>query len=99
MSETTGYRLGPDIHGGQELRDRQGRIVNDAYVQRAVDEALQRVRGPGRPSLSEDGESPLLRLRISRELDDAVRRAAEQAGASRSAWVRQVLVEATHRAG
>lgn len=49
MSETTGYRLGPDIHGEQELRDRQGRAVDDAYVQRAVDEALQRVRGPGVP--------------------------------------------------
>ena len=61
--------------------------------------ALTRVRGRGRPSLSKSGESPLLRVRISRELDEAVRKAADDAGASRSQWVRRVLDEATHRAG
>jgi len=64
----------------------------------ALCEALARVRGPGRPSLSESGESPLLRVRISRDLDEAVRQAAHAAGASRSEWVRKVLDEATLRA-
>lgn len=97
MSEASTYRLGADIGDQEDLHDRQGRRIDDAYVHEAVSEALTRVRGRGRPSLSESGESPLLRVRISRDLDDAVRRAADAAGASRAEWVRQVLDEATHR--
>ena len=98
MSERQRYRLGPDIPEDEELRDGQGRLVDDTYVQAAVDDALDTVRRRGRPSLSHHGESPLLRVRLSRELDDAIRKAAEQAGASRSDWVRRVLDEAVHRA-
>ncbi len=98
MSEVRIYRLGGDIGDDEDLRDRQGRRVDDAYVREAVSEALTQVRGRGRPSLSQSGESPLLRVRISRDLDAAVRKAADAAGASRSEWVRQVLDEATHRA-
>ena len=97
MSEREHYRLGPDIPDGEELRDSQGRLVDDTYVEAAVQDALDTVRRRGRPSLSDEGESPLLRVRLSRELDEAIRRAAEQAGASRSEWVRQVLNEAVHR--
>ena len=61
------------------------------------DEVLRDSRG--RPSLSESGESPLLQVRLSRELDDAVRKAAQEAGVSRSDWVRQVLDEASRKAG
>jgi len=99
MSKADTFRLGADIGHDEDLRDSQGRRVDDAYVQQAVSEALTRVRVRGRPSLSESGESPLLRVRISRDLDEAVRRAAEDAGASRSEWVRKVLDEATRRAG
>ena len=95
MSKAGRYRLIPEA---EVLRDSQGRVVDEAYVHGAVAEALTRVRGRGRPSLSESGESPLLRVRISRDLDEAVRRAADDAGASRSEWVRKVLDEATHRA-
>lgn len=98
MSERERYRLGPDVPEAEELRDSQGRLVDDAYVEAAVEDALETVRRRGRPSLSEQGQSPLLRVRLSRELDDAVSRAAEQAGASRSEWVRRVLDEAVHRA-
>jgi predicted HicB family RNase H-like nuclease len=98
MGEARTYRLGADIGDDEDLHDSQGRRVDDAYVRAAVSEALTQVRGRGRPSLSESGESPLLRVRISRDLDEAVRRAADAAGASRSEWVRQVLDEATHRA-
>jgi hypothetical protein len=99
MNKADTYRLGRDVPEDQELRDRQGRLVDDGYVEVAVAEALGQVRGRGRPSLSEAGESPLLRVRISRELDQAVRKAAEDSGASRSEWVRKVLDEAAHRAG
>jgi hypothetical protein len=99
MSTAGRYRLGPDIPEDEDLRDRQGRRVDDAYVDTAVAEALTHVRRCGRPSLSEGGESPLLRVRISRELDAAVRKAADESGASRSEWVRKVLEEATLRTG
>lgn len=99
MVERRKYSLGPDVPESETLRDSAGRLVDDAYVDAAVADALTRVRGRGRPSLSESGESPLLRVRLSRELDDAVRRAAARAGESRSDWVRHVLDEAVRRAG
>jgi hypothetical protein len=39
-----------------------------------VQDAITKARGRGRPSLSESGESPLLRVRIAPELDEAVTR-------------------------
>ena len=99
MSTRTKYTPGPDVPESEPLRDGAGRIIDDAYVDAAVDEAIHQVRGRGRPSLSEAGESPLLRVRISRELDASVRRAAEAAGTSRSQWVRLALEKATRRAG
>lgn len=76
------------------LRDSQGRVVDDEYVDRAVEGALAYARGRGRPSLSESGESPLLRVRVSRDLDAAVRAAAERSGESISDWVRHTLERA-----
>ena len=98
MRKPTEYRLGPDVAQDEELRDSLGRLVDDAYVESAVVDAIAQVRGRGRPSLSDSGESPLLRVRLSHELDDAVRRAAAQSGTSRSEWVRQVLDHAANRA-
>jgi len=99
MSKHTTYNLGPDVPDTQTLRDSAGRVIDDAYVDAAVEDAIRQVRGRGRPSLSEAGESPLLRVRISRELDKAVRKAAKDAGASRSEWVRQALDKAARRTG
>ena len=98
MSEPSTCRLGADVGGQEDLRDRQGRRVDDDGHE-AVSEAPTLVRVRGRPSLSRSGESPLLRVRIGRDMDEAVRRAADAAGASRSDGVRQVLDEAIHRAG
>jgi predicted HicB family RNase H-like nuclease len=81
------------------LRDSAGQVIDDAYVEAAVEDAVRHVRGRGRPSLSRTGESPLLRVSISRELDEAVRKAADEAGGSRSAWVRKALEAATRHAG
>jgi predicted HicB family RNase H-like nuclease len=99
MAKRERYSLGPDVPETETLRDSAGRAVDDAYVDAAVEDAIARVRGRGRPSLSESGESPLLRVRLSRELDQAVRQAAAQAGESRSDWVRHVLDEAVRQAG
>jgi len=94
MSGRNRYIVGPDIPADEELRDSFGRVVDDAYVAAAVDTALNHARGRGRPSLSRGGESPLLRVRLPVELDEAVRRAAQEAGVSRADWVRRVLEEA-----
>lgn len=92
MAKKTRYVQGSDLADGEVVRDSKGRVIDDAYAEGAVEDALRRVRG--RPSLSESGESPLLRVRLSRDLDDAVRHAAERAGKSRAEWVRQVLAQA-----
>ena len=86
MSRASTYRLGADVPDTEILRDRQGRVVDEAYVHGAVTEALTQPRGRGRPSPSQSGESPLLLVRISRDLDEAVCKAAHEAGASRSEW-------------
>ena len=99
MTKQTSYTLGPDVPVDEELRDSQGRLIDERYVDEAVDDALDKVRGRGRPSLSHTGESPLLRVRVSRELDAAVRRAAEEAGITRSEWVRHTLEEASRKTG
>ena len=99
MTKKTTYVAGPDVPAGETLRDSKGRVIDQAYVDRAVKEAISQVRGRGRPSLSDSGESPLLRVRISRGLDDAVRAAATRAGTSRAEWVRHVLDDAARRTG
>ena len=76
------------------LRDSRGRVVDDDYVDRAVEDAIEYVRGRGRPSLSQSGESPLLRVRVSRDLDAAVRAAAVASGETVSDWVRSALENA-----
>jgi predicted HicB family RNase H-like nuclease len=97
MTDQAHYVLGPDV-ADDELRDRQGRLIDDDYADQATEDALQRVKGRGRPSLSHSGESPLLRVRLPEELNDAVSEAAREAGTSRSEWVRQALAEATREA-
>jgi len=99
MAKRTTYRLGADVPGGQKVRDHRGRVVDDAYVENAVEDAINKVRTRGRPSLSQTGESPLLRVRLPRDLDDAVRKAAAKSGTSRAEWVRQVLEKASRKAG
>lgn len=99
MAKDVTYRLGPDVPDDEELRDGRGRVIDEEYVDAAVEEAIEQVRGRGRPSLSAAGESPLLRVRLPRELDEAVSEAARRAGESRSEWVRHVLDEAAHRSG
>jgi predicted HicB family RNase H-like nuclease len=98
MPKRITYIPGSDIPRTPALRDRAGRVVDDAYVHDAVEDAIRQVRGRGRPSLSKTGESPLLRVRVSPELDEAVRRAAEAAGTTRPDWIRQVLSDATRHA-
>jgi hypothetical protein len=98
MAKQPAYSPGPDIPDDQIVRDRQGCVVDDAYAEAAADEAITAVRGRGRPSLSQTGESPLLRVRLSRELDDDITRAARQAGTTRADWIRRALAQAARKA-
>lgn len=97
MTQRTNYKQGPDVGDNEVLRDRQGRVIDDRYVAGAVSDALHKARG--RPSLSQHGESPLLRVRLSHELNDAVTRAADQSGKTRAEWVREALTEAAEGSG
>ena len=56
------------------------------------------IRGRGRPFLSRAGELTLLRVRLSREFDDAVTRAAPVSGTMRAGWVRRALTQAARKA-
>lgn len=98
MTKQPHYVLGPNVADDEELRDRQGHSIDEDYADRAAQDAPQRVKGRGRPSLSHAGESPLLRVRLPEELDDAVSEAAHEAGTSRSEWVRHILAGATRKA-
>lgn len=98
MAKHTTYKPGADVADTDVLHDSHGRVVDDGYIDAAVADALQKARSRGRPSLSPSGESPLLRVRLPRDLDAAVRKAAEAAGASRADWVRQVLADASRNA-
>lgn len=99
MSSKPRRRLSATVSRNEVLRDGRGRVVDDAYVAGAVEDAIAYVRGRGRPSLSETGESPLLRVRVSRDLDTAVREAARTSGETVSEWVRRTLERATHTTG
>lgn len=99
MTKRTNYVAGPDVPDTETLHDSKGRVIDQAYVDHAVEDAIAQVRGRGRPSLSDSGESPLLRVRISRDLDDAVREAAARAGTSRAEWVRHILDDAARKTG
>ncbi len=91
MAKRTTYRLGPDIAEGEALRDSKGRLIDDRYAEEAAADALRQARARGRPSLSQAGVSPMLRVRLPADLDRAVRHAAERVGKSRAEWVRDVL--------
>lgn len=99
MTSRTRYVLGPDVADDEVLHDSQGRIVNDEYVARAVEDTHRRMDQRGRPSLSASGESPMLRVRLPRDLAEAVDRAAASARQSRSEWVRHALAETVRKAG
>jgi hypothetical protein len=97
MSGKSRRKRSATVGRNEVVRDSRGRVIDDAYVEGAVESAVEYVRGRGRPSLSASGESPLLRVRVSRDLDVAVRSAAQEAGESVADWVRRTLASAASR--
>jgi predicted HicB family RNase H-like nuclease len=98
MTTRPRYQRSAIVGSREVLRDSRGRVIDDVYVERAAEDALRQVRGRGRPSLSSAGESPVLRVRVSRDLDAAVRQAAQRSGESVAQWVRHTLERASRRA-
>ena len=40
MTKKTKYVAGPDVPAGETLRDSQGRVIDQGYVDRAVEDAI-----------------------------------------------------------
>jgi hypothetical protein len=95
MSKQVRYVDAGDIPDDEPIYDSQGRLVDDAYVEQAVEEAREYARRVGRPSLSESGESPVLHIRVPHGLERAIGLAAEIDHTPRSEWVRRTLARAT----
>jgi hypothetical protein len=78
------------------LRDPSGRSYDDAYLDELADEA-ERLGPPqvrrGRPPLgaTSGGHSPRLSTRVPRDVDEAVRAAAEREGVTPAQWLREAI--------
>lgn len=90
-------RAGSFVGPEDKLRDSQGRLIDEAYVQRALEDTWRQL---GRPSLSgERAPSPQVVVRMSPQLRDAAKQLAEREGITLSELTRQALEERIKRAG
>lgn len=92
-------KIRPGSYVGPEdmLRDSQGRLIDEAYVQRALEDTWRQL---GRPSLSGvQRPSPQVAVRMSPELRDAAKALAKREGITLSELTRQALEEHITRAG
>ncbi len=79
--------IGPDVDLEKEVvRDKKGRRITNAYVDRLVETA----RKPGRPSL-ENGRSPAIAFRLPRELRQRAEAVAAREGKTVSELAREAL--------
>jgi hypothetical protein len=79
--------IGRDVDLKRQVRrDREGRRVDDAYVERLIGAS----RKPGRPSLAETGPSPSIAFRVP----VALRNQAEEIAAREGKTVSQLAREA-----
>lgn len=93
MSAKKSGWLGPE----DKVRDSQGRLIDNEYVRRAVED-VHRVLG--RPSLSGvRSPSPQVVVRMTPQLRDAARELAQREGITLSELTRQALEERIKRAG
>ncbi len=78
------------------VRDPSGRSYDDAYLDELADEA-ERLGPPqvrrGRPPLgaTSAGHSPRLSTRVPRDVEEAVRAAAEREGVTPAQWLREAI--------
>lgn len=80
--------IGRDVDLTNEVRrDKQGRRIDDAYVERL----LAAGRKPGRPSLANDGPSPATAFRVPSELRERAEELAAREGKTVSELARKAL--------
>jgi len=85
---TATTRLGRDVDlQTQVRRDKRGRRIDDAYV----DRLLTAARKPGRPSLAGDGPSPAIAFRVPSELRQRAEEVAAREGKTVSELAREAL--------
>lgn len=76
---------------GEEIRDSKGNLIDEAYIERAVEDVHRRL-GPGRPSLTTPGAiSPEVKARVPVELKDRVEEEARRQGKPVSVVIREAL--------
>ncbi len=93
------YRLGPDVKPDEKIYDSKGNLIDEDYIDRAVQEVRGRL-ARGRPSLTEPGEvSPEVKARVPSELKTRVRQEAERQGKSLSVFIREALERHLDEAG
>jgi hypothetical protein len=88
------YTLGPDVPADEPVYDSKGNLVDDGYIDQAVEDVH---RALGRPSLSGAGSSPRVSFRLSAETRQAAEKIAEQQGVSLSELARHALEELVHK--
>jgi predicted HicB family RNase H-like nuclease len=87
---TTTTRIGQDVDLGRQVRrDRQGRRLDQAYVDRLLDAS----RKPGRPSLAAGGPSPSIAFRLPAALREQAEEVAAREGKTVSQLAREALEE------
>jgi hypothetical protein len=85
------YKLGPDVKPAEQVRDSKGNLIDEAYIDCAVDD-VRRQLGRGRPSLTAPGEvSPEVKARVPAELKSRVEEAAKRQGRPLSEVIRDAL--------
>lgn len=85
------YKVGPDVKPGEKIYDSKGNLIDEAYTERAVEDARRQL-SRGRPSLTAPGAvSPEIKARVPAALKARVERAAKRQGKSTSALVREAL--------
>lgn len=81
-------KVGRDVDLKRHVRrDREGRRIDDAYV----DRLLGASRKPGRPALAEGGPSPSIAFRVPTALRDQAEEVAAREGKTVSQIAREAL--------
>jgi hypothetical protein len=85
---TTRTKIGSDVDLRRQVRrDREGRRIDDAYVERLIGAS----RKPGRPALADDGPSPSIAFRVPVALRERAAEVAAREGKTVSQLAREAL--------
>lgn len=80
--------IGRDVDLTRELpRDKQGRQIDEAYVERLIGAS----RKPGRPALADSGPSPAIAFRVPAALREQAEAVAAREGKTVSELAREAL--------